>query len=93
MGGSPLKVGIQKPSASSLSNRDSGRLGEYEDDFGEEEEEEDDEDGGNHGGRGNGGGRQGERGGGGNVRRRNKVGKMDGWMVGRCDLVQGRHMR
>ena len=74
---------IQKPSSS---NRDSGRLGECEDDFGEEEEEEEEE-GGNHGGsgraggggggRGGGGGegRQGERGGGGGGRRRNKVGK------------------
>ena len=75
----------------SSSNRDSGRLGEYEeDDFGEEEEEEDE--GGNHGGgRGGGGGgigRPSERGGGGNVRRRNKVGRENGWMDGGCDIYR-----
>ena len=80
-GAFPLKVAIP---SSSLSNRDSGRLGECEDDFGEGEEEEE-EQGGNHGGgRGRlqqiGGGGAG--GGGSNARRRNKVsGWMEGWMV------------
>ena len=78
----PLKVAIPSeaiPSsaaaaASSLSNRDSGRLGECEDDFGEGEEEEEEEQGGNHGG-GRGRLQQGGGGGaaGGNARRRNKV--------------------
>ena len=96
-GAFPLKVAIlPRPSipssaaaaASSLSNRDSGRLGECEDDFGEGEEEEEEEEeagagqGGNHGG---GRGRLQQGGGGaagGNARRRNKVrGEKEGWMV------------
>ena len=87
----PLKVAIPSSAAaaSSLSNRDSGRLGECEDDFGEGEEEEEEEEeeeaggqGGNHGG---GRGRLQQGGGGaagGNARRRNKVrGEKEGWMV------------
>ena len=95
-GAFPLKVAIlPRPSipssaaaaASSLSNRDSGRLGECEDDFGEGEEEEEEEEeaglqGGNHGG---GRGRLQQGGGGavgGNARRRNKVrGGKEGGMV------------
>ena len=85
----PLKVAIPSSAAaaSSLSNRDSGRLGECEDDFGEGEEEEEEEEeagqGGNHGG-GRGRLQQGGGGGaaGGNARRRNKVrGEKGGWMV------------
>ena len=73
-GAFPLEVAIPSAASSSLLNRDSGRLGECEDDFGEGEEEEEEEQGGNHGGRGRlqqGGGGAG--GGGGNARRRNKV--------------------
>ena len=94
-GAFPLKVAIPRPSipssaaaaASSLSNRDSGRLGECEDDFGEGEEEEEEEEaglqGGNHGGGGRGRLQQGGGGAaGGNARRRNKVrGEKEGWMV------------
>ena len=92
-GAFPQKVAIPSSAAaaSSLSNRDSGRLGECEDDFGEGEEEEEEEEeeagqqGGNHGG---GRGRLQQGGGGaagGNARRRNKVrkrreGRLDGLM-------------
>ena len=71
--------------ASSLSNRDSGRLGECEDDFGEGEEEEEEEEAGQGGNHGGGRGRLQQGGGGaagGNARRRNKVrGEKEGWMV------------
>ena len=71
-GAFPLEVAIPSAASSSLSNRDSGRLGECEDDFGEGEEEEE-EQGANHGGRGRQQGGGGAGGGGGNARRRNKV--------------------
>ena len=71
-GAFPLEVAIPSAASSSLLNRDSGRLGECEDDFGEGEEEEE-EQGANHGGRGRQQGGGGAGGGGGNARRRNKV--------------------